>query len=419
MTLGVPVQRLAFGPFCLEITTTRLLRDGAPLDLRLQAFHALRVLLQNAGRPVDYEQMIREAWDGVYVSRHTVAVTVGEVKKALRECGSWITCRPGLGYRLDVPESDGLIRKGWHFLGHRTRESLDRAVNCFQQAVQADSGDVRAFEGLSRAYLNLGTNGMRAPQEVYPAFQQAHRQAVALTGMTPELRTDLGYALHMFERKLAEAESELLRARREQPSLAITCVRLTMLYAAMGRLDEALQYLDEAYRADPLLPLLPATETAIRFIRREYDCAIECGKKAVELHPYVQLARVFYAQALEYAGRRDEALAQYRNACVICPDLPWLRALEAACLAGCGRAREATEVLLELQRIRSAEYVDAYYLAILQEALGNRDAALQEMERAYLEGSATLSIVGVDPKMDWLRREPRLQPERELGASPS
>jgi hypothetical protein len=35
-----------------------------------------------------------------------VDVTVGEVKKSLREHSGWITTRPQVGYRLEVPRSD-------------------------------------------------------------------------------------------------------------------------------------------------------------------------------------------------------------------------------------------------------------------------------------------------------------------------
>ena len=65
MAASVPVEQLAFGPFCLDRATARIFRNGVELELRFQAFRALTVLLQNSGRPVDYEQMIREAWDGV------------------------------------------------------------------------------------------------------------------------------------------------------------------------------------------------------------------------------------------------------------------------------------------------------------------------------------------------------------------
>ena len=75
----VPVEPIPFGPFCLDAGNSRLLRDGIEIEVRPQAFHVLQVLVQNSGRHVNYEQMIQEAWNGTVVSKHTVAVTVGEV----------------------------------------------------------------------------------------------------------------------------------------------------------------------------------------------------------------------------------------------------------------------------------------------------------------------------------------------------
>jgi len=406
------VEQLAFGPFCLDLASTRLTRDGAELDLRPRAFHALKTLLQHSGRHVDYEQMIREAWEGNLVSRHTVAVTVGEVKKVLRECGPWISYRPKLGYRIEVPHCDDLIRKGWHFFSRRTREGLEKALDCFEQATLEDNTDPRALEATSLTYLTLGTAGMRPPREMYRRFLDAHGRAVALAGLTPEMRSDRGHGLHIFERKTEEAEAQLLQSRREKQWLP-TYIRLSMLYAADGRLDDALDVLAEAYAVEPLAPMLPATEINIRFCRREFDCAVSCGRMALELHPYLQLARTFFGQALEYAGQVEEALEQYRVACTLSPDLPWLRALEATCLARHGRRRQAVRIHAELECRRLTEYVDAYYMAPLLDALGDRDGAFEELRRARDENSSALPILGVDPKMDSLRQDRRFEPLRQ------
>ena len=80
--------------------------------------------------------MIAEAWKGTFVSRHTVDVTVSEVKKTLGEYAGWITHRSKVGYCLEVPTSDALVRKGWHFWERRTRQGFERALQCFQQAVE-------------------------------------------------------------------------------------------------------------------------------------------------------------------------------------------------------------------------------------------------------------------------------------------
>jgi tetratricopeptide (TPR) repeat protein len=401
------MEQITFGPFRLDTITTTLLRDGHELELRPQAFHALRALIHNRGRYVGYAQMINQAWDGNLVSKHTVAVTIGEVKKTLGEFGLWITYRPKLGYRLDVPHSDDMVKQGWHFWSRRTRDGFEKALDCFQQAAVENPSDFRAFEGISLCYLLLGTYGMRMPREMYNGFQQAHRRAVELCGLTPERRADRAHGLHLFEHKFEEAETELLQAQRESPESPEVYVRLTMLYITQGRLDDALNILLRARTTHSLWPTVPANEILVRFFRREFDSAVACGQKALELHPYLYLGRLFYGEALERSGKPTQALEQYRLAVIMSPDLPWLRAVEAACMAKHGRRKEANAILTELIQVRKAQYVDAYFMAMLFDALGDADQAFQELERAYREKSPALFAVRLDPRLDHLREDPR------------
>ncbi len=403
------MEQITFGPFRLDTTTTTLLRDGRELELRPQAFHALRALIHNRGRYVGYAQMINQAWDGNLVSKHTVAVTIGEVKKTLGEFGLWISYRPKLGYRLDVPHSDDLVKQGWHFWTRRTREGFEKALDCFQQAAIENPSDFRAFEGISLCYLLLGTYGMRVPREMYNGFLQAHRRAVELCGLTPERRADRAHGLHLFEHKLEEAETELLRAQEESPESPEVYVRLTMLYVTQGRLDDALNILLRARSTHSLWPTVPANEILIRFFRREFESAVACGKKALELHPYLYLGRLFYGESLEHSGKVSQALEQYQLAVIMSPDLPWLQAVQAACLAKHGHRKEATAILAELLQVRKTQYVDAYFMAVLHDALGDRDQAFQELERAFHEKSAVLFAMRVDPRLDNLREDARFE----------
>jgi tetratricopeptide (TPR) repeat protein len=400
------VGQIAFGPFSLNTQAPRLVRDKTTLELRPQALHALRALVENSGRCVDYDEMIRDAWHGISVSRHTVAVTVGEVKKALREYGSWISYHPKFGYRLDVPKSEDLIRNGWHCWRRHTREGFEKALSRFEEAAREQPTDFRAFEGISRCYLMLGTFSMRPPLEMYPAFLEAHAHAVSLAGLTPELRADRAQGLNIFERRFTQAESELLLACREDPRAVGVHIRLAILYTVRGRFDDALACLTEAYAADSLWPILPSAEIFIRCCRGEFDRAVASGKKALDLHPYLPMGRSHYAQALEFAGRLDEALVEYRQACIMSPDLFRLRAEEGRCLALAGHKVEAAAVLRELEKLRQTEYVDAYYMALLQDSLGNRDEALRELERAGEENSAVLFMLDVDPRMQSLSKAP-------------
>ena len=398
---------LAFGPFTVDLANARVLREGNEIKLRPQAFHALRVLLMHNGRAVSHEQMIAEAWDGTHVSRHTVDVTVGEAKKSLGEYGRWITHRPKAGYCLEVPTSEELIRKGWHFWNRRTREGAELAIECFEHAAAECPADFRAFDGLSTCYLMLATFAMQAPRAVYPKFLETHERAVALGGLRPELRCNRAHGLHLFEQRYGEAEAELVQTIAEKPSIGAAYVRSALLYTTLHRLDDALAILQRGRVADPLVATLPATEVQVYTYRREFDTAIVLGRKAVELHPYLQIGRVALAQALEFTGRFDEALRQYQIASVTSPDLPWVRALEGTCLAKMGRTGQAEAILAELDELRRSEYVDALYMGVLRQALGQTQDAWCELERAVDENSPFLWSLHADPKMDPFRTDPR------------
>jgi DNA-binding winged helix-turn-helix (wHTH) protein/tetratricopeptide (TPR) repeat protein len=394
-----------FGPFCLSTAASRLTRDGVDVRLRPLAFRALRVLLQHQGEFVDYDAMIVEAWEGTHVSPHTIDVTISEVRRHLGEYGRWIVHRPKFGHALEVPRSDELVRQGWHFWSQRTRTGCERAIDCFKRAISESPSDFRAFEGLSASYLTLAIFGMRCPLEMYPRFLEAHEQA-ASSGVRPELRCNRAFGLYVFEGRRAEAEAEFLHTLQEKPSLGPTYVRLGMLYGALGRFDDAMAILHRGKQADPLLPTLAAAEVLVLCWQRDVDAAATLGRQSVELHPYLQVVRANYAQALQMDGRLDEALAQYQVASTISPDVPWLRALEGACQAMLGRRRDARAMLEGLEVLRRTEYVDAYYMAVFRSALGQPREALAELERAHAENSASLYMLDIDPKLDALRAEP-------------
>jgi tetratricopeptide (TPR) repeat protein len=290
-----------------------------------------------------------------------------------------------------VPSSDELVRKGWHFFSRRTKQGAERAIECFLEASAQYPGDFKALEGLSTCYLMQAVFGIRQPLEAHAQFLEAHERAVGAGGLTPELRCNRAHGLNLFEHRPHEAEVELLKALADKPSSGTAYVRLAILYATLGNLDQALASVQRAYEVDPLLPTLPSTNVNVHVWRGEFDQAIAIGSSAIELHPYLQISRSNYAQALEFSGRLQEALVQYQLGSMMAGDLPWMRALEGTCLAKLDRIPEARAILDELEHRRAREYYcDAMYMAVLRNALGERAHALQELERALDESSAFL-----------------------------
>jgi DNA-binding winged helix-turn-helix (wHTH) protein/Flp pilus assembly protein TadD len=396
-----------FGPFVLNDATNQLLRNGAEVTIRPQAFAVLRALVAHPGRFLTHDQFMKEAWDGTTVSRHTINVTVGEVRRLLDDCGSWIVWRPKLGYCLRIPQSDTLVRLGWHFVNLRSREAYERALECFRNAAAETPSDHRAFEGLASCYLMMASFGARSGREMLQSFLGAHERVVALVGWTPDIRCNFAHAIHMYQRRLDEALAAFDLAIAEKPQLAIAHVRRTLLLVTMGDLDAALESADRSLAADPLQPLTSVAEANVRIWRREFDHAVALGQRAAQLHPYFMLARAYYGMALELSGRPDAALDQYHIGSVITQGLAWMRGLEGVCLARLGRDDEARLVLAELLERRQREYIDAYALARLQLALGNTDRAFAELERAIDENVGGLYALRFDPTADGFRSDPR------------
>jgi DNA-binding winged helix-turn-helix (wHTH) protein len=399
-------EPITLGPFRINLASTRLHRDGVELELRPRAFRAFKVLIQNPGRLVDYKQMITDAWDGVQVSKHTVAVTIGEIKHVLGEYGSWIHCQPKFGYRLEIPQSDVLIRRAWHYWNQYNFLGYQNALHCFQEAATLDSADFRAWEGISSTYLMLASFVLRAPRDLTRPFWEAHERTVALCGETWELRLNAAYARFVFEHDLARAEREMVQLKRERPNSAHVYIRLAMVYLAGQRLDEAGALLPPALAADALLPPLAFIGCLLRLYRREFDSAIEWSETNLDLHPASQVGRSHYAEALEFTGRIEEARTQYALTTVR-SDSPVALALQGRFLAKAGPRAQALEILEQLHHLRESEYVDAYQMALLYDALGRHEQAFQELERALEENSYTLLFLKVDPKADGLRRDPR------------
>src|SRR5579863_799849 len=408
---------IAFGPFIVDLGFARVFRDGQEIPLRPQVFRVLQFLIQNSGRLVDFDEILAEAWGGARVSKHTVAVTLRELKDMLGEYGSWITIRPGYGYSLEIPESEHLMRVGQHFRSQFSRSGLDSALRCFEQVTEIEGANVRAWESLAGLHMEIGFLSVRPPREVNKSFLHAyHRVGVLKGGVTAGLQLDRAVSLYRFEWKLTEAESELRRILQQNPKLIRAQVHLAVVFYLMGRAEEALEELGKVERADPLLPALAYVKPRLLLYCREADAAAACASQAVALHPNSPLTHITYADVLDLTGD-PAALAEYHVASTIAPDIPWIKAVEARCLARQGRSGEAMEMLSQLQVKRQHEYVDAYPLAFLLEALGERDDAFHELERAYTERSPMMFWLDRDTKSDALRNDPRFAVLRDRVAS--
>ena len=74
-----------------------------------------------------------------------------------------------------------------------------------------------------------------------------------------------------------------------------------------------------------------------------------------------------------------------------------------------GKREEALRILDDLKELSSSKYVDPIYLALINIGLGDRDQAMELLEKGYEERSFLLIWIKMDPVFDQLRSDNRFQ----------
>src|SRR3954466_11316079 len=100
------VHEVDFGPFRLDASNSRLLRDGKAVALTPKAFDMLRYLTSQPDRLVTKSELLSALWPDVFVTDASIKVCVREIRKALRDSTKvpkYIETVHRRGYRFIAP----------------------------------------------------------------------------------------------------------------------------------------------------------------------------------------------------------------------------------------------------------------------------------------------------------------------------
>ncbi len=114
---------------------------------------------------------------------------------------------------------------------------------------------------------------------------------------------------------------------------------------------------------------------------------------AIALNPNYSRAHQSYG---EMKGSFQEALAEYQKAYQL-NDTPLVLGLIGHVYAASGRKAEALRKLDQLKEISRRRYVSEYEFAIIHAGLGDKDQALQWLEKAYQEHNPYMLLLKIDP----------------------
>jgi len=308
------------------------------------------------------------------------------------------------------PEAYELYLKGRFFWNKRTGAELVKSIDYFEQAVGRDQKYALAYAGLADAYVLLPPYGAASPSESFPQAGAAARKALELDDTLAEAHTSLGQFLLFYDLDFAGSTREFERAIALDPNYATA----HHWYGggpplALGQFDRAITEGKRAVELDPLSLINNADLGWLYFNARRYNEAEAQARKTLEMDSHFYLAHYYLGEVLQFKGQLTEAIAEYKKAAELNDD-PFVLALLAQAYAQLGQRDEALKMLGQLQQLATRRYVTSYSFALVHIALGEKDKAIDWLERSYRDHAGPdIALIKVDPFLDSLRGDPRFQ----------
>jgi len=314
---------------------------------------------------------------------------------------------PAAARHLPDPEAYDLRLKAWALRGVGSRDSLAKEISYLSQAIQHDPNYADAYAALSAAYVTQAmARATTAPLEVMPLAKAAAQKALELDPLCAEAygAEGLGDAKILLDWK--RGEEELRKSVKLAPGSYWPRNWLGSVLVDEGRFEEGLAEVRISEELDPLVPV--STLAKSYYYARQYDRALEEYAKALRLHPDAHVVHYLIAQVWDAEGVYDRATAEY---------IVWESHVTGTVdheysVAGreaySGQRDTARRTLAALENPKpGAPRPDAWRIALIYAAAGDRDRAFEWLERAYRERN--IWHLKVEPRLDPLRSDPRFQ----------
>ena len=294
-----------------------------------------------------------------------------------------------------------------------TREGLQKATEANHEAIRIDPDFGPAHAELARAYVALANIENLPPKLALEKARAEIAKAVDL-GESWEAHEAQAAIQIFLEWDWPATTTNLDRALLLRPSDGAIRALYSVYSIAMGRWDEAAGHARRAAELEPVMPLAIVSVPRVLLYWGHYEEAIREYLKISETFP--RFLHVVYG-----LGRADERSGQPARAVEVFEKAlengraPMLLEGFATALIAAGRQGEARKIAAELEAkyletVRTQQaYVSPWHLAVVSVAIGEKQHALDWLERGYEERAWGMFLLKVEPAFESIRSEERFQ----------
>jgi TolB-like protein/Tfp pilus assembly protein PilF len=210
-------------------------------------------------------------------------------------------------------KSYDLYLLGRFYWNKRTKEGLQRSIEYFEQAVEADKSYALAYAGLADAYHVCADWNYLAPKNAIKKAQESIKKALSIDKNIAEVYTTMGSISSNFNLNYYEAESYFKTALSLNPNYATAYQWYALLHTVIGQFDKAIACMNQALKLDPLSAIIKLASGLVYYYSKSYDQALIKYKEALNLDP--GFPNVRYQMVLCYFQMDAiiEAIEEYQN----------------------------------------------------------------------------------------------------------
>ncbi|HUF04458.1 MAG TPA: tetratricopeptide repeat protein [Aridibacter sp.] len=283
---------------------------------------------------------------------------------------------------------------------------FESAIVHFQKAIEKDPHFTLAYAYLADTYAHYDfLDDLMDREKALRLGEEMANKALRLDETCAEAKS--AKALVFASRKRAAEAFELMRASIElKPNDAHSRHRIAWMYANRGDLGKAIDEMKLALDLDPQSTYLNLYMAHFYYLARKPAEAGKYCDRVLEIDPNAAEARWRLLQVLEMEGKFDQLEVRLKEALPKSESHPAARLFLSRVLALKGDLAGAQRML---KKASEYENVDEYSLlaAMAHTSIGDKEAAIREIEEAIRNESVELFVLKHDPNLDPLRQDPR------------
>jgi Tfp pilus assembly protein PilF/DNA-binding winged helix-turn-helix (wHTH) protein len=276
-------------------------------------------------------------------------------------------------------EAEDYYLKGRFYWNKRTPESLNQAVDAFNQAIAHDDNYSDAYVGLADCYNLLREFSAMPGNEAYFKAFVAAKKAVELDPQSSEAHASLAFVTFFGMWDRADAEKEFRRAVELDPNNAKAHHWYATFLNALNRHEEALTEIELARKLAPDSPSVLADKGALLWSAGHHEQALQLLKQLETADPDFLSPHRYLRFAYLETGDYPNYIAELKKDALLTHDAAQSSVAEAAAKGFAqGGERGLLEAELSDQRkLYEQGKLSAYWVAQSEARLGNASEALK------------------------------------------